>query len=283
LREWREWLHYFLGVSLYLDDQPIQALFHHRLALQAITDGIIRDPELVMLIHKGLGDVYLSLGAPAEAIGFFRRAKRYGQDVCAPDTEGLLEWSLGLAYKFQGDFRRASLAFSKALRIFERVEARPLVSQLQSLLGQVQIRMQHYDSAETLLRQALGAAERLGDPVSRAMARLHLAALHLARGKPDKAIRTARDGLALLEETRGQQITGQLYLTLARAFEAQCDLAAAEEALLTAITTFRQTQQYGLIVSAHEHYGTFLADQGRFQEAFEQLRAAPYKFTAARV
>jgi tetratricopeptide (TPR) repeat protein len=281
LSEWREWLHYFLGVSWYIDGQPVQALFHHRLALRAITDGVIRDPELVMLIHKGLGDVYLSLGAPAEAIGCFRRAKQYGQDVTAPDTEALLAWSLGLAYQSQGDFRRASLAFSAALRLVEQLDAKLLVSRLQSLLGQVHIRLQHHGAAETLLRQALGSAERLGDPVTRAMALLGLAALHLARGKPDKAIRATQDGLATLQETKDHQIIGQLFLTLARAFEAQGNLGAAEEALLSAISTLQQVQQYGLIVRAHEHYGAFLAGQGRFQEAYEQLRTAPYRTAAS--
>ncbi len=277
LTEWREWLRYFLGVSFCINDQPIQALFSHRRGLEAIADGIVRDSELMMLIYKGMGDVYLTLGAYTEAMTFFLRAKRYGQDVYAPDAQGLIERGLGLAYKFQGNHLQARQAFSKALHIFEQFEAKPLVSQLQSLLGQVQIWLHHYDEADAILRQALGAAERLGDSFSRAIALRNLAALQLARGKPERAIRTAQDGLAIPQKTKDRQITGQLYLTLARAFEAQHNLAAAEDALTSAITTLKQTQQYGLLVRAHERYGKFLADQQRFQEAYEQLLLAPYK------
>jgi tetratricopeptide (TPR) repeat protein len=277
LREWLEWLRYFLGVSFCINDQPIQALFYHRRGLEAIADNIIRDPELMMLIYKGMGDVYVTLGAYTEAITFFQRAKRCGQDICAPDAQGLIEWGLGLAHKFQSDHSQASQAFSNALHIFERFEAKTLVSQLQSLLGQVQIWLHHYDKAGTILRQALGAAERSGDPFSRAIALRNLAALHLALGKSERAIRTAQDGLAILQQAKNAQITGQLYLTLARAYEAQHNLVDAEAALVSAITTLKQTQQYGLLVRAHDRYGQFLHHQGRFQEAYEQVLIAPCK------
>ena len=195
----------------------------------------------------------------------------------------MIEWSLGLAYQFQGDFPRAREAFSQAVSIFEQLDAKPQVSQLRSLLGQVMIGIQHYDEAEALLRQALGAAERTGDPSTRALALRNLAALHVARGKAAKAIRTVQDGLALLQETKDQQTSGQLYLTLARAYESQQNLAATEAALTAAIAALKQTQKYGLRVHAHECYGTFLADQGRFREAYEQLLLASHQTAAALV
>jgi hypothetical protein len=58
LTEWREWMCYFLGVSFCINDQPIHALFSHRRGLEAIADGIVHDSELMMLIYKGMGDVY---------------------------------------------------------------------------------------------------------------------------------------------------------------------------------------------------------------------------------
>ncbi|HLV98061.1 MAG TPA: hypothetical protein VKT82_05230 [Ktedonobacterales bacterium] len=281
LGEWREWLHHFLGMSFCLDEQPIQALFYYRRGLRAIGDGVVRDPKLMMLIHKGMGEAYLTLGLYAEAIAFFTQAKHDGQDVCTPHDQGLIEWGLGRAYKFQGNLTQASSAFSQALHIFERLDAKPLVAQLQSLLGLMQIWSHHQDEAEVLLRQALGTARRTGDLFAHAIASGNVAALYLAQGKVERALHTAQETLALLQETHNQDIMGYLYLTLARIFESQSNLAATEEALTSAIMAFQQTQHYGLLVRARERYSTFLAKQGRFQEAYEQLLMAPYKTAAS--
>jgi tetratricopeptide (TPR) repeat protein len=281
LREWREWLRSFLGASFLSDDQPVQALLCYQESLQAIACGTVQDNELAMLIYKGVGDAYLALGAYKEAVVFFCLAKQRGQDVCDPQAQGLIEEGLGLAYKYQGDLPRARGAFSRAVAIFEQLEARQQVSQLQSLLGQVMIWLHRYDEAEALLRQALGAAERIGEPYTRGIALRNMAALHLARGRPEKAIRSVLDGLFLVRKAKNQQVAGQLYLTLARAYESQHDLAAAETAFLTAIHTFAHTHKYGLLARARERYGRFLANQGRFKEACEQLRAASRKMAAA--
>ncbi len=283
LREIGEWLRYFLGLSYCSSNQPIQALLCWRPALGAIADGSIRDPELMMLIYKGLGNSYQSLGAFTEAITFFTLARKRGQDVHDPRALGLIEWGLGLAHQRQGNWLQARRAFSQAARIFEQLEARPLAAQLRSMLGQVLIEMQHYDEAETVLRQALGAAARTSDPATHGMALANMAVVHIAHGKLEKAIRTVQDGLAILQKTSDQYLTGQLYLTLACAYEAQHDLASAEAALRSAITILSQTQNYGLIVRAHEQYGRFLADQGRFQEAYEQEKIAAQTTVSALV
>ena len=100
LWEWQAWLRYFLGMSFWREDQPIQALLCHQEGLKAIAGDIMHDAELAMYIYQGLGDAYLTLGAYPEAIACLRLAKQRGEDVSAPRTHGLIEWSLGLAYKF---------------------------------------------------------------------------------------------------------------------------------------------------------------------------------------
>jgi tetratricopeptide (TPR) repeat protein len=279
--EWQAWLYYFLGISFGSDDQPVQALLCHQEGLKAIAGSTGHDAELAMLLYQGLGDAYVTLGAYPQAIACLTRAKQRGEDVCAPRARGLIEWSLGLAYQFQGDLSRARGAFSRAVSLFEQLDAKLQVSQLRSLVGQVLMWMQRYDEAEAMLRQALGAAERTGDPFTRAMTLRNLAALQLGRGKPEKAIRTIRDGLALLEERKGGQIVGLLYLTLARAYTAQQNPSAAEAALTAATTALKQTHQHGLLVHALERYSNFLADQGRFQEAYEQLLLASHHTASA--
>jgi tetratricopeptide (TPR) repeat protein len=198
-------------------------------------------------------------------------ARERSQDVYDPYAEGVTEWSLGLAYTQQGNLLHAKRALTQALHRFEQYDATPLVTRVRAHLGQVLLEQQHEEEAEVMLRQALGGAKRLGDPQTRAEALEGLARLHLARGKAEHAIRLIQTGIALLQETRDQPLAGQLHLTLARAYEAQYDQEAAEEAFKTAISLFHSTPHRGLIIRAHECYGQFLANQRRFREAYEQM------------
>lgn len=269
-----EWLRYFLGVSYCRSDQPFQALRCHSQGLAAITAGAIRDPELTMLHYQGLGQVYLALGADAKAIACLTLARQRGQDVYDPHAEGVIACSLGQAYMQQGNLLQAKRALIQALRSFEQLDVQSLVAQVRALLGQVLLLQQDLAEAEAILLQALGAAERLGDPQTRGVALECLARVHLARGKPEPAIRVVQAGLSRLQETRDQPINGQLYLTLAEAHEVQHNHYAAEEALKKAIRFLQQTHQESLIFRAHERYGQFLARQGRFAEAYAQMQDA---------
>lgn len=269
-----EWLRYFLGVSYCRSDQPVQALRCHSQGLAAIAAGAIRDPELTMLHYQGLGLAYLALGADAKAIACLILARQRGQDVYDPHAEGVIDWSLGQAYTQQGDLLQARRALIQALRRFEQLDAQSLVAQVRALLGQVLLLQQDLAEAEAVLLQALRAAERLGDPQTRGVALECLARVHLACGKPEPAIRVVQAGLSQLQETRDQPINGQLYLTLAEAYEVQHNHYAAEEALKKAIQFLQQTHQEGLIFQAYERYGLFLARQGRFAEAYVQMQDA---------
>lgn len=269
-----EWLRYFLGAGLCSCNQPVQALLCHQQGLAAIADGAIRNSELLMLVYKGLGNAYLILGAYAEATAYFLLAREQGKDVYAPCAQGLIEWGLGLVYTLQGHLLQAKDALVRALHLFERLDARPLMAEVWPLLGQVLMHLRRDDEARMVLRRAVEAAERIGDPATRGIVLGSVALLHLAQEHPAKAISAILEGLAALQELRDQQIAGQLYLVLARAYELQRDPDVAEEAFKTALALLYDTQHRGLIIRAHECYGQFLADQRRFQEAYEQVQAA---------
>jgi Tfp pilus assembly protein PilF len=151
------------------------------------------------------------------------------------------------------------------------------MARVRASLGQVLLAQQHGAEAEAMLRQALGGAERLGDLKARGEALESFARFYLARGKPEQAIRQIQIGLTILQETQNQPLIGQLYLTLARAYQDQHHQEATEEAFKTAIDLLHRAPYRGLIAQAHECYGQFLADQRRFREAYDQLEIASQK------
>jgi Tfp pilus assembly protein PilF len=84
----------------------------------------------------------------------------------------------------------------------------------------------------------------------------------------------AREGLDVVKDGKDLRTEGQLHLTLAIAHEAKQDYSAAEQELNSAIAIFEKTGDKDLIGRAHEKYGKFLADRGRFQDAYEHMKTA---------
>ncbi len=274
LAEMAERLRCFLGSCYYEMGQPEMAIEYHRRCLIAISDGVVSDPELKLRIFMALGHDYLLLNRHQEAISFYEQASNQANEVDTLTSEGGIYWGLGLAYKDSGDLFRAKTNMQKALVAFELQENMRLAAQLRSLFGQVLVNLGQYDEAEENLRQSLRAAERTGDVATRGAALANFAAMHNVKGEHDQAVKTAREGLAVVKESKDRRTEGQLHLTLAVAYEAKGDYKAAEKALHEAIAAFDQTRDKDLIGRAHEKYGKFLADHGRFEEAYDHMRLA---------
>lgn len=274
LAELTERIRDLIGGAYYEQSQPEMALEYHRKCQIAISEGVVSDPELKLLIYKSLGNDYLALGRHNEAITFYKEASKLAEDMDDPRQQGLMYWGLALAYKAHGDLMRARIYFPRALAIFETLDNMQLVSQLRAMFGQVLTQLKDYEEAEKNLRQSLGAAERTGDSRTRGNALANFASLHLAKGDVDKAIKTAHDGLKVVKESGDRRIEGQLHLSLAEAHQAKKDTAATEKAYKDAIATFEQTQDREFIGRAHERYGQFLADQGKFQDAYQHMQQA---------
>lgn len=277
LAEMMERLRHDIGGCYYELSQTEMALEYHRRCLAAITDGVVSDLELKLLIYKSLGNDHMALGRHQDATAFYEEASKLANDMDDPRQQGLAYWGLALVQRSSGDLARARLNFQKALSIFEVLDNARLVSQLRSMFGEILINLKQYDEAEKNLRQSLGAAERSGDSHTRGLALMNFADMHLAKGDLEKSIKTAHDGLKVVKESGDRRTEGQLYLTLASAHEARKDASAAEaaeKAYKDAIRILEKTQDRVLIGRAHENYGQFLANQGRFQEAYEHMHLA---------
>ncbi|HEY7347864.1 MAG TPA: tetratricopeptide repeat protein [Ktedonobacterales bacterium] len=274
LGEMAERMRELLGGCYYDQGQPARALEHHLQCLIAITDGVVTDPELKLLIYKALGNDNMVLGRHDEAILFYQRACKLAEDMNEPRQRGLAYWGLGLTYKASGDLFRAKNAFGEALSIFGELEDTLLTSRLHAVLGVVLIELKEYKAAEQHLRLALEAAERINDAYARQVALGNVAILRLAQSNPDEAIKAAQEGLSAVSQSKDPRIEGQIYQTLAEAYEARQDVSAAGQAYKDAITTLAQTEDGEFIGRVHDRYGSFLASQGRFEEAYEQIGLA---------
>jgi tetratricopeptide (TPR) repeat protein/DNA-binding XRE family transcriptional regulator len=274
LSEMAERIRLFLGSAYYELRQLELAVEYHRRCLHAITDGVVTDPELKLRIYVALGHDYLLLGRYQDAVGFYDYARKQVSDVDNPFSQPMIYWGLTLAHKEAGDLIRARMSVQKALMAQEIQENVALSAQLRSLFGQILVHFGKFNEAEEHLRQSLEVAERTGDTATRGLTLANYADLYIAEDKADQALKSVQDGLAVVAQTGDKRTEGQLYLTAAAAHEAQKQPQAAEDAFKKAISIFQQTEDADLIGRAHERYGKFLAEQGRFQEAYEQMHQA---------
>ncbi|HEY7358347.1 MAG TPA: tetratricopeptide repeat protein, partial [Ktedonobacterales bacterium] len=274
LAEMAERIRNFLGVCYYDQGQPAKALKQHARCLAAVTNGTVTDPELKLLIYKSMGNDTSTLGRHAEAIDFFKRACKLAEDMNEPRQRGLAYWGLGLVYKSSSDLFRAEAAIREAVNIFERLDDVGLAARLHALLGRVLTLLNEFAKAEQHLRLALKAAEHVQSAHAREVALGNLALLYLAQAAFDEAITTARDGIQSAQQSHNQRGVGQMSQTLAEAYEARGDAAAAEQAYEEALATLMQTEDSEFIGRTHERYGQFLAAQGRFEQAYAQLDQA---------
>jgi len=274
LDEMAERLRNSLGNCYYELGQGEMALEYHRHCLTAISNGAITDPALKLLIYQSLGNDYLMLGHHQDAISFYHHSIKQADSMTDPRQQGLAYWLLGLTYKSSGDLFHARASFQKALIIFEMLDTMHLGIQLHSMLGRVLAQMGDYEEAEKNLHLSLQAAERIDDAHTREASLENIAYMHLTRGDADQAITAAQDGLALARQSEDHLAEGRLHLLLAEAHEAREDASTAEQTYKDAIATLEQTNGRELLSRAHERYGQFLAEQERFQEAYEQLQSA---------
>lgn len=274
LAELVERLRCYQGMTYCTLGQTGQALALHRRGLVAIGQKIILDPELKLLIYKGLGNEALALGQFQDAIFFYELAARQADDLNTDRQQGLTYWGLGLAYQQSGDLLRARASYEQALAALERHGNRQLLTQMRSIYGQLLSKLGHHEEAEQMLHICLAVARYFGDVRTCGMVLVDLVELSIFRGETDQAIEEAREALPMLQESGERRGEGQLHLTLAAAYEARQDATRTEQEFKEALRLFQQIGNHDMIRLAHERYAYYQAHQGNFQEAYTQMRLA---------
>jgi tetratricopeptide (TPR) repeat protein len=274
LAELAERLRLALGSAYYELRQLELAVEYHRRGLQAATDGIVSDPELKLRMYVALCHDYLLLGRHQEAASLYDAVKEQVNEAVNPLAQPAIYWGLTLAHQEAGDLIRARMNVQKALMAEELQENVALSAQLRSLFGQILVQLGKFEEAESNLKQSLSVAERTGDETTRGLTLASYADLYLAEGRQEEALKAVREGLQVVAKTKDKRTEGQLHLAAAAVHEAKKDAKAAEGDFKQALSIFQQTEDADLIGRAHEKYGKFLADQGRFQEAYEQMHLA---------
>jgi HTH-type transcriptional regulator, quorum sensing regulator NprR len=265
-------LHHFLGVIFCMLGKTALAYGYHTQCREAILAGTVRDHGLKLLIYNGLGRDALVLGHFDESIAAYREAVRLAEHQDNPRQRGQALWGLGLAYQKYGNLQGAKASYLAAIAALEERNNFRLVAKVRNLLGHVLVHLGEIKAAERQFRLSLDVVRPLQDTLTWGYILGNLVELYLMQSKWEDAIEAAHVALRVVGQSRDIRNEGQLHLHLSAVYEAQQDQAATEQAFKKALALFEAIANHDLLVETRARYANFLKDQGRFQEAYEQIR-----------
>src|SRR5579859_5347764 len=148
-----------IGAAYYQQDHPQLARQQHERCMQAVHSGIVKDPNLRLLIYSNLANDYWALDEVEQAISVYKEALLLLDGVSNLERQSGIYWGLSLAYKTVGDLSRAKLYASRALEIYEAAHNLTAAAQLHVNLAEISTQRGEYPEAEQFLQRAVTVLE----------------------------------------------------------------------------------------------------------------------------
>lgn len=186
-REGLEQLRLLLGMAYYQADQPLSALEQHRTCLEAVNNGVVRDPNFKLKVLSNIAADYWALHDNDRALAAYRSALELLGQVNSVERQAAIFWDMAMAYGEDRHFSAARTASIRALSIYEALDNMQTVAKMESRYGNILIEMGESEAAEEYLRHSLDLAERLNSQTDKALALTNLARLAMTRGNLDEA------------------------------------------------------------------------------------------------
>ncbi len=174
-----------------------------------------------------LGNLYQVMGQDEQALAFLQRARKISR--AAEDTvmEAAALNNLANLHYDRKQWRVAQTRFEEALELSRYVNNRAYEIDNLDGLGQVQVALGHFEDALKTHRAALSIAKDVGDRGGETDALLNLGRDYLELNRPEHAARALAEGLSLAENLERLKSVYEAHELLARACEANGDLANA--------------------------------------------------------
>lgn len=262
-----------LGSAYLLERKSQLALEQFRLAYEAISRGIGRDPAFRLEVLYNLGDAYLTLNQIADAENVLRDAVEQSSELNNPESLGNTLWQLSASYTNQGDTRRAKLYAQRALQAFEQAENRRLTARVYTRLGRATAQA-NLEEALDLLEQAQTMTEREADARGQAEVQRSLAAVYVSQKRNGEAQKAAQMALDLAQQVEDEILLAESRLVMAQVQDAQGQEKQAEANFEQAIELLEKADARQHLGDAYAAFSKFLEARGKSQRALEVLRQA---------
>lgn len=186
-REALERMRLILGIAYYLAGQPLSALEQHKLCMEAIKSGVVRDPNFKLRVLNNMAAEYGTLHDNERAVDAYRSSLDILNDLNSVEGQANALWETSAQHSDQKRYEAASAAMTKAANIYEALDNIQTAARMESKYGNILLDTGDIEQAEKYLRHSLQLAESLNSAIDRAIALTNLAKLALRRGDLDSA------------------------------------------------------------------------------------------------
>jgi tetratricopeptide (TPR) repeat protein len=273
------------GAIFYQQELFGAALDQHLHCRRAITQGLVQDWNLKMLIYSNLANDYLALNQIDGAIATYKEALALLDEVSNQERQAAIYWGLSLAYKTQADLFRAKLYARKALDLYEAHSNPADLALMRVNMAELHIEWGECAEAEQLLDAALGFGEADGHITVLSRAYEHKAHLALYRDALDQAAdwaaRSVRHITAAQTGDAADSVPAHMRRTYVRAWrvaglvaERQGDCARADTCFEQAVAVARLMGPSEAADELYTTYADLLAARGAYHQANTYYQAA---------
>lgn len=230
------------------------------------------DPFFRANFFNELAALYQEIGKVAEAQKYYEECATLAEEYMTIESRSKVYLELAKIYRKSGDFTRCDKYASQALTLLEHVELKSKMMDLRKDL----VLLKTADPLEETVKELLDYAhyfERNGDLVRAGETYVGIASLYLERGKGEATQYKARD---YAEKARKlvpdlDPVTGDVQRILAFVCFHFGDQKNGFKHLKKSIAVFKEHELLSKLEEVIHHYTHHLAEQGRKDEAIEEL------------
>ncbi|MDX2075971.1 MAG: serine/threonine-protein kinase [bacterium] len=196
--------------------------------------GKIQDPALAQNTIGTLGSAYYYMGDIKKASDYFGQALKLARG--SNDKQGEIRWlgNLGAAHNSLGQLQTAITYYEQGLVIARELGNKQREGVLLGNLGIAHNDLGHSESAIAYMQQALALAKELNDKLGTGVRLSNLGSVLTKIGRYDEAIAHLHDALEIVKEIKALLLTQHIYINLTRAYWFSHDIANAFASIKTA-------------------------------------------------
>lgn len=263
-----------LGDVFAKQGKPIDALSLHKTCLEAVQQGIMRDPHFVLHTYASLGHEYASLNQTSQAVEMLAAAASLGEQLSDPTALGDIYWQLSQENAARGNTGSARQYGQQAVHAFDQAERQATSAAVYAKLGLSHLSASQLSEADEDLHLAIGMARQMSDFRIIAEAALGLTELATQRNQLTEAETAMQEALHAAEIVQDDALLASVYLTQAKVFVLLNKNSEAETAINAAVMHMKRVTVASQLAGLLARLSTYYESRGDHEQAIAQLKRA---------
>jgi len=250
------------------------------LALEILRD--MPDDDTLALVYKNLGNVYYVQGKLSDAAKCYEESLRLGERIGDIFTQAKVYNNLGAFFKKRGDLNKAVDYYQNSLNLKEQIGDVAGLAPLYTNLGMLYSRQKDFPKAIEFCQKGVEFAEQVGNLSRVAESYLNLGVVYTWQKKFKQAIDAYQKSLQIAEKIGDVRTVAAIYVNLAEAYCGDENLNAADEYYNRTLEILKAVEIPEIRAQSHFVLGLICSQQGRWEEATEELNRSSEMFEKIR-